>query len=101
MPTNETGIAIKGITAARQVWRKMMTTITTRKIAIISVIDDFFEGLDDEGTGVIVDPIGESGIKPAGQFLHLVSYTGRRRHGVGSGLQRHLKLRSVDHRDRR
>ena len=37
VPINETGIAISGMSAARQVWRKIRTTRTTRAIASKSV----------------------------------------------------------------
>ena len=37
VPMSETGIAISGIIAARQLWRKMRTTSTTSAIASKSV----------------------------------------------------------------
>ena len=37
VPTRDTGTAASGMMAARQVWRKMMTTRTTRRIASASV----------------------------------------------------------------
>ena len=33
VPTNETGIAITGMSAVRQLWRKTSTTMTTRPTA--------------------------------------------------------------------
>ena len=37
VPINETGIAMRGMIAARQVWRKIKTTRTTSPIASKSV----------------------------------------------------------------
>ncbi len=37
VPTNDTGTAASGMIEARQVWRKMMTTITTSSTASANV----------------------------------------------------------------
>jgi len=55
VPISETGTAASGMIDARHVWRKRITTSTTRWIASSSVWTTFSDGIADEDRGIVDD----------------------------------------------